>query len=99
MVPRRWCRTHKYAPIGKQQSELRSAGRYFDPGSAWNPRPISRAGSRIVASVTSVVTPLSTSVVNTQSVPPRPSRLGAASASLARPEPGSRWLVRQECDS
>ena len=46
-------------------------GRYFDPGSAWNPRPIWRAGSRMVTSlfrVTSVVnTPFkSTSIVNTQ---------------------------------
>ena len=35
-------------------------GRYFDPGSAWNPRPISRAGSRIVTGLFRV-----TSVVNT----------------------------------
>ena len=53
------------------QPKASPGGRYFDPGLAWNPRPIWRAGWRIVTSlfrVTSVVnTPFkSTSVVNTQ---------------------------------
>ena len=44
-----------------------AGGRYFDPGSAWNPRPIWRAGSWMVTALFRV-----TSVVNTP-LNPRPS--------------------------